>query len=89
MATLSIFYGIIISMFYGDNKQHKLPHIHAKFQEYEAVFSILDGEIISGNFPQKKMKLVQAWIIMHEDDLMANWDLATSERNIFKIDPLK
>ena len=89
MATLSIFYGIIISMFYGDNKQHKQPHIHAKYQDLEAVFSILDGELIAGNFPPKKMKLVQAWIIMHEEDLMANWELATHENNIFKIEPLK
>jgi hypothetical protein len=27
MATLSMFYGLVISMFYGDNKQHKLPHL--------------------------------------------------------------
>jgi hypothetical protein len=89
MAILSMFYGIIISMFYGDNKQHKKPHIHAQYQGFEAVFSIPDGEIISGNLPKKKSKLVEAWIIMHEEDLMANWELATNEKNIFKIDPLK
>ena len=32
MAILSLFYGIIISMFYGDNKQHKQPHIHVRYQ---------------------------------------------------------
>ena len=89
MATLSMFYGIIISMFYGDNKQHKLPHIHARCQDMKAVFSIPDGEMIGGILPPKKVKLVQAWIIMHEEDLMANWELATSESNIFRIEPLK
>ena len=89
MAVLSIFYGLIISMFYGDNKQHKLPHIHVKYQDMNAVFSIPEGELLSGNLPQKKIKLVQAWIIMHEEDLMANWELATSEQNIFKIEPLR
>jgi len=89
MATLSMFYGIIISMFYGDNKRHKLPHIHAQYQNLEAVFSIPDGEIISGDFPSKKIQLVKAWIILHEEDLMANWVLATNEQNIFKIEPLK
>ena len=29
MAVLSMFYGIIISMYYMDN----LPHIHVKYQE--------------------------------------------------------
>jgi len=36
MAILSMFYGIIISMFYGDNKKHKLPHIHVKCQDMKA-----------------------------------------------------
>ena len=89
MATLSMFYGMIISMFYGDNKQHKLPHIHVRYQDMKATFSIPDGKILSGTLPDKKMQLVKAWIIMHEEDLMANWELATSEQNIFKIEPLK
>ena len=50
MAVLSIFYGLVISMFYGDNKQHKLPHIHAKYQDFEGIFSIPDGELIAGGF---------------------------------------
>ena len=89
MATLSMFYGIIISMFYGDNRQHKLPHIHAQYQNFEAVISISDGTVLAGNLPAKKMQLVKAWIILHEEDLMANWDLATHENNIFRIEPLK
>ncbi len=89
MAILSMFYGLVISMFYGDNKRHNLPHIHVKYQDMKAVFSIPDGELIGGDLPPKKIKLVQAWIIMHEEDLMANWELATTEHNIFKIEPLK
>ena len=89
MAILSIFYGIIISMFYGDDRQRHKPHVHAKYQGYNAVFSIPDGELLSGELPPKKMKLVQAWIALHEDELMANWKLATGEKNIFPIEPLK
>jgi hypothetical protein len=44
---------------------------------------------MSGSLPQKKIKLIQAWIVMHEEDLMANWELSTTEQNIFKIEPLK
>jgi len=89
MATLSMFYGLIISMFYGDNKQHKFPHIHVEYQDEEAIFTIPEGELLVGNLPSKKIKLVQAWIVMHEEDLMANWELATHEKNIFRIEPLK
>jgi hypothetical protein len=89
MAIISMFYGIIISMYYFDNKQHKVPHIHVKYQGEEAVFSIPNGEIIEGNMKSNKRKLVEAWILIHEDELMANWELAINGEEIFKIDPLK
>lgn len=37
MAIISMFYGIIISIYYLDNKRHNIPHIHIKYQEKEAV----------------------------------------------------
>jgi len=84
-----MFYGIIISMYYFDNKQHKVPHIHVKYQGEEAIFSIPDGEILEGSMKTNKKKLVEAWILIHEDELMADWDLAINGEEIFKIDPLK
>ena len=89
MAIISMFYGIIISMYYLDNKQHKLPHIHVKYQDEEAVISIFDGQLIEGTLKTNKMKLVQAWIEIHNEELMADWELASSGETIFKIDPLK
>lgn len=44
-----MFYGIIISMYYLDNKQHNLPHIHVKYQDEEIIISIPDGNILDGN----------------------------------------
>jgi hypothetical protein len=29
---LSMFYGIIVYLYFMDNKQHHRPHIHAKYQ---------------------------------------------------------
>ena len=89
MAIISMFYGIIISMYYFDNKQHKIPHIHVKYQGEEAVFSIPDGKILNGTMKTNKRKLVEAWILIHEDELMADWELAINGEEIFKIDPLK
>ena len=80
---------VIISMYYFDNKQHKIPHIHVKYQGEEAVFSIPDGVIIAGKMKTSKRKLVEAWIVIHADELMADWELAISGEEIFKIDPLK
>lgn len=85
----NLFYGIIISMYYLDNKQHNLPHIHVKYQDDEAVISIIDGQLLDGNLKNSKMKLVQAWIEINNDELIADWDLAINGETIFKIDPLK
>ncbi len=89
MAIISMFYGIIISMYYFDNKQHKIPHIHVKYQGEEAVFSIPDGKILEGDMKTNRRKLVEAWILIHEDELMADWELAINGEEVFKIDPLK
>ena len=36
-----------------------------------------------------KRKLVEAWIEIHKDELMADWELAINGEEIFKIEPLK
>jgi hypothetical protein len=76
-------------MYYLDNKKHHNPHVHLKYQEHEAVVSIPDGNVLEGGLPANKMKLVQAWIEIHKEDLMANWELAINGQNVFTIDPLK
>ena len=89
MPVISMFYGLIVSMYFMDNRQHKLPHIHVSFAEFEAVFSIPDGHILEGSLPKNKLKLIVAWIEIHQDELMADWKLAIEGRELFRIDPLK
>jgi len=84
-----MFYGIIIRMFYRDNKQHNLPHIHAEYQGEVAVFAIEDGTILEGSLPTSKRKLVEAWIEIHRDDLFADWRLAVAGETVFKIKGLE
>lgn len=84
-----MFYRIIISLYYFDNKQHKLPHIHARYGETESVFSITSGEMIEGNMPRKKAKLVEAWIEIHQESLKADWELAVNGLKVFQIEPLR
>ena len=89
MPVISMFYGIIIRMFYFDNKEHKMPHIHIEYAEYTGVVEIPEGKLLAGDFPKDKLKLVIAWIVIHKDELMADWALAVEGQNIFKIEALK
>ncbi len=89
MPTISMFYGILILMYFYDHKKHACPHIHAEYGDFVASIAIEDGEILSGSLPASKMKLVQAWIEIHKEDLMADWKLAVAGEPVFKIDPLR
>lgn len=89
MAIISMFYGIIVSMYFFDNRRHKLPHIHVKFQDDEVVLSLPEGEVLEGNLPRNKFRLVQAWVEIHRDELMADWVLASQGHEIFRIEPLR
>ncbi len=88
MPTISLFYGIIIRMYWYDIDQHKQPHIHAYYGDEKAVFSF-DGEILAGQFPKKQAAFVKAWVLLHQEDLTANWFLAVNGEETFRIEPLK
>ena len=50
MPTISMFFGILVSMFYEDNVQHNTPHIHARYQGAKASLAIEDGQVLAGDF---------------------------------------
>ena len=88
MPVLSVFYGIIVRMYKEVGGRHNKPHIHAEYSGKEIVMT-LDGEILEGEFPRNKQKLLEAWIVIHYDDLQANWNLLSNGEQFFRIDPLK
>ncbi len=89
MPILSMFYGIIIRMYFFDDKQHHVPHLHAEYAGKQAVISIDDGEVLAGTLLSSKVRLVQAWIEIHREELLADWRLAVMGEEVFKIEPLK
>jgi hypothetical protein len=83
--TISMFLGIIIRMFWEKGERHHLPHIHAEYQDDNAVFSIPEGEILAGTMPRRQIRMIQGWIAEHEEELSANWKLAMNNEPLFKI----
>ena len=83
-----MFYGIIVRMQSEKGGRHNTPHIHALYGDFEVVMS-LDGDVLEGTFPRKQLKLLVAWIALHEDELRANWTLLSEGTGYFKIEPLK
>jgi hypothetical protein len=89
MPTISAFFGLVVYMYFFDDERHHLPHIHVKYQGQEGSFSIVDGALIRGDLPLPKIRLVQAWIEIHREELVADWDLASNGKAPFPIDPLR
>ena len=89
MPTISMFFGIFVSMFYGDNEQHHAPHVHVRYQDKKASIPIDDGRVLAGDFPPRQLRMVQVWIDIHREDLMADWELAVNGDEPFCIAPLQ
>ena len=89
MPTISMFYGILVSMYVFDAEKHHLPHIHIRYNEFKVVVEIPNGAVLEGSIPSRQMNIVQAWLELHQDELMADWFLATNGQTPFKIDPLR
>ena len=76
-------------MYYFDNRKHQMPHIHLKCGDDEAVISIPEGGVIEGSIRSNKLRLAQAWVEIHRDELMRNWGLAVAGQKLSKIEPLR
>jgi hypothetical protein len=86
MPTISIFSGLIIQMYFDE---HNPPHIHVRYQSDTAVFNIQSGDMTEGGLSKRNIRLVQAWIELHREDLLANWELCRNDEHPHKIEPLK
>lgn len=85
MPTLSIFYGIVIQIYWFD---HAPPHIHARYGEHEAQIDIQAVVLLEGSLPRRAKAMVLEWTREHQKELMAAWEAASAGVHPEKIAPL-
>ncbi|MGH9875797.1 MAG: DUF4160 domain-containing protein [Pyrinomonadaceae bacterium] len=88
MPELSRFYGIIIRMYVEAGGQHHRPHFHAYYGNEVAIYTVSPIELVAGSLPRRQQRLVEAWAELHEDELLADWQLLQSGRVPLPIAPL-
>ena len=71
MPTISIFFGVIVQMYWDD---HPPPHVHAFYAGFEALVEIETGLTIGGRLPPKVERLVREWVRTRRSELMYNWE---------------
>ena len=85
MPTISMFFGIVIKMFFDD---HNPPHFHAEYQGDMAVFDFR-GNILAGDIRSRTaVRLIREWIDLHQDALTKNWSNMEQGRAFDRIPPL-
>ena len=86
MPTISVFYGIVIQMFW---KEHNAPHFHALYGEHEALIDVRELRVMRGSLPRRAMALVLEWAADHREELMEDWNLCNQLKHPNPIEPLK
>ena len=86
MPEISKFFGIIISLYWRD---HNPPHIHAEYARNKALIDIQNACIIRGFLPNRQLKIVLAWCVMYQDELMQNWELVKDGKEPVPVPPMR
>jgi hypothetical protein len=85
MPEISRFLGIVIYMYFKD---HNPPHLHVVYEKYEASIEIKDLKIIKGSLPPRILGFVVEWAMIHQDELLENWEAVKYLKTPKKIEPL-
>ncbi len=71
MPELSRFYGIQIRINQND---HHPPHFHARYNEYQAMYSVETGLLLEGRMPRNADRMIREWAALHRNELRKNWE---------------
>jgi len=85
MPTLSMFYGIVIQMFWYD---HPPPHFHAVYAGKEAVIEISTSLVLHSEMSPRALRFVLEWTELHRSELMEAWDKCSMLTPPNRIPPL-
>ena len=73
MPVIARFYGVIIKMYFSQS-EHGVPHFHAIYGEYNAVFDIQTLEMLEGDLPVRAQRLVREWGTQYQQELLRMWN---------------
>jgi hypothetical protein len=59
---------------YFSQSEHGVPHFHAIYGEYNAVFDIQTLQMIEGDLPLRAQRLVREWGEQYQQELLRMWN---------------
>lgn len=86
---ISAFYGLVIAYATTRNKRNLNPYVIVLFEGRDAGIDINSCELIYGHLPDTKLLFARAWVAIHKEELLANWQSGRLTGEYFKVEPLK
>lgn len=86
MPEISRFFGISVYMHFND---HAPPHFHVYYGDQSAAIGIDPIRLLKGHLSPRVFGLAAEWAIIHQQELMDNWNRARLNQSPFKILPLE
>jgi hypothetical protein len=86
MPEISRFFGIIVTMLYHD---HLPPHFHVRYGGRRARFALGPVRLLEGRLSPRVIGLIMEWALLHEEELLEDWDLAQHNQPLKPIGPLE
>jgi hypothetical protein len=83
MPRISAFHGLVILMHWNEGA-HMVPHFHAEYGSEQASVAV-DGTLLAGSLPARCHQLVREWALLHQAELLANWERG---RNLEPFEPI-
>ena len=86
---ISAYHGIIVAFPTPKTRRSSQPFVLAMCDGLQAGFDIAANKPIFGELPRNKQMLVNAWVEIHKEELVANWHAGQMTGEFFKLDPLR
>lgn len=86
---ISAYYGVTVAFAATKIKKQVSPFVVAMCQGAEAGIDVTSNQVIYGQIPYNKQILVNAWIEIHREELIASWNAGRMTGDYYKLDPLR
>ncbi len=86
---VAAFYGVMIGFSAARTQRDVAPFIFALCDGADAALDVVTGKLLFGQLPANKRLLVNAWIEIHREELVASWNAGRLTGEFLKLDPLR
>ena len=86
---VSAYYGVTIAFTAARVKRETAPCVVALCDGAEAGIDVASNKLTFGQLPANKQLLVNAWIEIHREELVASWNAGRLTGEYLKVDPLR